>query len=179
MSDVRAFESFFRQAVLRDFHPGSTLLHLPAQYRHLGDGEARVVSDHDRGGVLENAVQRRDHLLLLRSVHFLSPVGVSGRSGKRRLHLAGPSSAFAGSGTGRRSKALSPWAFLRGGAAGRCWFEPIKGFRPKPVFPVSCRPFRIKRRSRSAPAISDRTTERTEVPLVSPARKRTPARNSF
>src|SRR5216684_8151243 len=178
MSDVRAFESFFRQAVLRDFHPGPALLHLPAQYRHLSDGEARVVSDHDRGGVLENAVQRRDHLLLLRSVHFLSPVGVF-RIRKTPVAPCRPVFCLVGSGTGRRSKALSPWAFLRGGAAGRCWFEPTKGFRPKPVFPVSCRPFRIKRRSRSAPAISDRTTERTEVPSVSPARKRTPARNSF
>src|ERR1700687_402970 len=120
MSDVRAFESFFRQAVLRDFHPGPALLHLPAKYRHLSDGEARVVSDHDRGGVLENAVQRRDHLLLLRSVHFLSPVGASGRSGKRRLHLAGPSSAFAGQRNGSTFQSPVPLGLppRRSGPAG-------------------------------------------------------------
>jgi hypothetical protein len=33
------------------------------------------VSNHDRLGVFEDAVQGRDLLLLFRSVHFLSPVG--------------------------------------------------------------------------------------------------------
>src|SRR5581483_7937441 len=76
--DVRAFESFFREAVLGDFYDGPTLLHLPAKRRHLRDGETGVMSDHDRLGALEGAVERCDLLLLLRSVHFLSPVGEPG-----------------------------------------------------------------------------------------------------
>jgi hypothetical protein len=51
------------------------LLHLPAQGRHLGNGETGIVSNHDRLGVFEDAVQGRDLLLLFRSVHCLSPVG--------------------------------------------------------------------------------------------------------
>jgi len=52
------------------------------------------VSDHDRFSAFEGAVERRDHLLLFRSVHYLSPVGGSGQGLNRRLHLAGPSSAL-------------------------------------------------------------------------------------
>jgi hypothetical protein len=33
------------------------------------------MSDHDRLGVFEHAMEARDLLLLFRSVHFLSPVG--------------------------------------------------------------------------------------------------------
>lgn len=70
MSDFGAFESALGETVLRDLHSGTLLLHLPAQCRHLGNGETGIVSDHDRLGGLEDPLQRRDLLLLFRSVHF-------------------------------------------------------------------------------------------------------------
>src|SRR5262249_44655736 len=57
------------ETVLRDLHFGPGLLHLLAQSLHLGNSEARIVSDDDHGGVLEDTVERGDELLLSRSIH--------------------------------------------------------------------------------------------------------------
>ena len=70
MRDVRAFQGEFDEAVLRDFHSATRLAHAGPEGRHVGDGEAGIVGDNDRPGVLEHLVQRRDRLAFLRSLQL-------------------------------------------------------------------------------------------------------------
>src|SRR5438093_518973 len=47
------------------------MLHLPTQILHLGNGEARIMSNDDDVRGLEGRVERRDELLLARSIHWI------------------------------------------------------------------------------------------------------------
>src|SRR6202011_3825965 len=69
--DVRAIKSDLGEAVLRNLHRGARMLHLPTQILHLGNGEARIMSNDDDVRDLEGRVERRDELLLARSIHWI------------------------------------------------------------------------------------------------------------
>src|SRR6266487_618568 len=47
------------------------MLHLPTQILHLGNGEARIMSNDDDVRGLEGRVERRDELFLARSIHWI------------------------------------------------------------------------------------------------------------
>ena len=84
-SGIGAIKSDLGETVFRDLHLRARLLHLLSQGLHLSDGEAGIVSHDDHLGGCKDLLQRRDGLLLFRSIHKLSPVGEPLRT--RRLRL--------------------------------------------------------------------------------------------
>jgi hypothetical protein len=69
-SDIRAFESDLREAVLRNLHGGTDLLHLATKLLHVGNREACIVGHDDNARALEHLVERRDEISFCRSVHL-------------------------------------------------------------------------------------------------------------
>src|SRR3546814_6382069 len=57
------------QAVLRDLEARAGVAHLLAKHRRLGDGEAQVANNHNRGGIRQRSVQRGYGFGLFSTIH--------------------------------------------------------------------------------------------------------------
>src|SRR5262249_30014627 len=149
-----------------------SVLHLPPQGLHLGDVEAGIMSHHDDAGAFEDTVERRDELLLSRSIHCkLFPVGGPSSVPEPpvatcRPSLALPYTRFGACRAGRRSEIPAHQA-QRWPHRVLSRFEPVAGLSaPKRVFPRLCRHLALSQDLGSndlgsnqvpAPAVSDRT----------------------
>src|SRR5260370_17872286 len=112
------------------------MLHLPTQILHLGNGEARIMSKDDDVRGLEGRVERRDELLLARSIHWVlshrwhSPLRDEEAAG---LHQPPPPCLKRG-----RDGASMPCPRMQQSRR-RYRLEPMRG-DPEPVSPVYAGP---------------------------------------
>src|SRR6188472_1291450 len=157
---IGAFERELDEPVLRHLDPPARALHVAAEPGHVGDGQARVMSDDDHASFGDGIVKRRHDFALLCSIHYSLRLL---RLRARALDLGCTCRKKRGAGDRlpRSSKRRSVACPARTRNCARANYEvqtdlQVAGI-PHPSnrsSPVSCRPERLKRSP--APAVSDR-----------------------
>src|SRR5262249_40989995 len=140
--DVRAIKSDLGEAVLRDLHRAARVPHLPTQILHLGNAEARIVSyDNDVRG-LEGRIERRDELLLARSIHRILSRSAEPALLGRAIRLVAPAApTLRKRGRDGASMPWPGWRLARPPVSAR-----TDAGEPEPVSPVYAGPAGLRRK---------------------------------